>query len=104
MEAVTEHLTSVMIIIQAATADTKDQLLYNRSLAGFLAVTISSVPCVMTPELWDLACCSLVSWASSIEESLPGVTSSAPASLVTSAVCQLASAVGQATSAYSDSV
>ena len=118
MEAVTEHLTSVMIIIQAATADTKDQLLYNRSLAGiswgeaarvaslarFLAVTISSVPCVMTPELWDLACCSLVSWASSIEESLPGVTTSAPASLVTSAVCQLASAVGQATSASSDSV
>ena len=116
LESITEHLASVMILIQAATADTKEQLLYNRSLAGvrweeaarvaslarFLAVTISKTPEVLPPELWDLACCSLVSWASSLEESV-NFLSSVPASLVTSTVCQLASAVGRATSVDSSS-
>ena len=107
LEAATDQLTSVLILVQAATADTQQQLLYNRSLAEvtwaeaarvaslarFLSVVIRRAPGLVTPQLWDLACCSLVSWTASVEESVSSLCSP-PAALVAAAVCGLAAILG----------
>ena len=105
------QLESLLAGLLAYRAEYEDQLLYCTDLAGAeweqagrvaaladcLAVVVWRLPAQLSPELWDLACCSLVSWTASLADTgLETISASQPAALLAGAVCRLAARLGAA--------
>ena len=107
-EFMAEEVRAVLDTLPAWRADNEDSLLYNCSLeaitweealpvatvAKLLTSAINFCPSALSPALWDLASCSLVSWAASLEETGAFLTRSPAASLVAVAVAKLGAALG----------
>ena len=102
-----EQLGCVLPLVQAVAAERKEMLLYDQDisspgwaaasqvsvLARFLAVLTSRWSALMSPELWDFTCCSLVSWSSSLQETQCHLMVPSPTAMIASAVFHLAGSV-----------
>jgi len=107
-EFMAEEVRAVLDTLPAWRADNEDGLLFNCSLeattweqalpvatvAKLLTSAVNFCPSALSPALWDLASCSLVSWAASLEETGAFLTQSPAASLVAVAVARLGAALG----------
>merc|ERR1712013_957719 len=107
-EFMVEEVKAVLDTLPAWRADNEDCLLYNCSLetttweqalpvatvANLLTSAINFCPTALSPALWDLASCSLVSWAASLEETGLLLSQSPASSLVAVAVAKLGAALG----------
>ena len=107
-EFMVEEVRAVLETLPAWRADNEDGLLYNCSLVGtsweqalpvatvakLLTSAINFCPSAISPALWDLASCSLVSWAASLEETGALLTQSPAASLMAVTVGKLGAALG----------
>ena len=82
-----QELASALASLPAWRQGQEEELLYSRDLASaswqecaavaavahLLAKVVERCPAALSPELWDLASCSLVSWAASLEETGPAL-------------------------------
>ena len=107
-EFMAEEVRAVLDTLPAWRADNEDGLLFNCSLeattweqalpvatvAKLLTSAVNFCPSALSPALWDLASCSLVSWVASLEETGAFLTQSPAASLVAVAVARLGAALG----------
>ena len=103
------QLGCVLELVLAMTGEKKETLLYDQdlssagwgeavrvtSLAKLLSVVISQCPAQMTAELWDLSCCSLVSWCSSLQETQADLGTASVTTMITSSVLHLAGTFGR---------
>jgi len=104
LDTVKEELRAVQEVILLIRADSEEKLLYSRNLAdiswgqactvaslsGFLTSMVSRCPDFLSTEMWDMACCSLVSWVASLEESQNDILHRPAVMMVAIAVFNLA--------------
>merc|ERR1719348_547675 len=109
VDTIREEVTAVLDTLLVLRADSEEKLLYSRNIsdiswseanlvsciANLLTTVIIRAPDILSTDLWDFACCSLVSWCSSLEESQGNILSSPAVLLVAIAVCKLAAAMGE---------
>ena len=105
---VVEEVAALLATLPSWRAVQEDALLYSRALGGvswaearavataatLLATAVTYCPAALSPALWDLASCSLVSWAASLEETGEVLVQEAAAAMVAVAVARLGAALG----------
>jgi hypothetical protein len=103
------EVAAVLGTLPAWRATQEDHLLYSRHLAGvgwpeasvvatvadLLASAVACCPGALTPALWDLASCSLVSWAASLDETGPALLQEPGPATLAAAVARLGAALGR---------
>ena len=92
--AMTNHRKETLLYDQDISGSDWPEVIRVSSLARFLSVVISSCPSQMSAEAWDLSCCSLVSWCSTIQETAPDLARPSPTTMVTTSVLHLAGTFG----------
>ena len=102
------EVRAVLDTLLAWRAEGGDRLLYSRDLssaawselavvstvASLLATAVTRCPAALSQDLWDLASCSLVSWAASLEETGPALQAARGPAMFTVAVAKLGAALG----------
>ena len=105
----TLEVSSVLDCLPAWRAEHEARLLYSRDLStaawddvstvtavsSLLAVAVDRSPAALSPALWDLASCSLVSWAASLEETGEMLLQQPGSALFTVGVARLAASLGR---------
>jgi len=108
VDTLREEVVAVLDTLLVFRADSEERLLYSRDIsditwseantvaciANLLSTVIARSPDILSTDIWDLACCSLVSWCSSLEESQANIVSRPAVMLVAVAVCKLAAVMG----------